>query len=365
MKKRGASEAELPLAERARRAMMALVADLGEVVALFDDAAAGRTGPLPLASTLSATAFELLGRANAVVQPHLVAPIGQTWLPDDILRYIFEFALGRRRMSQFGAGGRATNPPMKLVELETARAARVRPIRLVCRKWSAIASMCVTTIKPASRHRFDAAYFVRLFPNVVSIDQGKKYEAGPLADVEQLVKLYMARENKPLFVQLSFMSPLANVHGAYCSGRQNCGSVAKHNAKFPFSVTIGNTNTLTPVGTVCRCNSNLGRALTSGMPIVIARSCSTFYVMDPPAALFNVPSLTLDTELLCMPLLMTPITELRRWENAQYPLFVIAERYDEPVNRRAILRTFCDIVGVDRVQIEHSRSIMTAADYFG
>lgn len=116
--------------------------------------------------------------------------------------------------------------------------------------------------------------------------------------------------------------------------------MAKHNAKFPFSVTIGNTNTLTPAGTVCRCNSNLGRALTSGMPIVIARSCRTFYAMDPPAALFNVPSLTLDTELLSMPLIMTPITELHRWENAQYPLFIIAERYDEPFNSRAIIRGF-------------------------
>jgi len=353
--KRTGDDAELPLADRARRAMMALVADLGEVMSLFDAAAAGQTGPLPLATTLSATAFELLGRASAVVRPDLVAPIERHWLPDDMLRYIFEFVLGRRQMSRFEADGRATNPPVKLVETESARTVPVRPLRLVCRKWSSIASQCVMAIWPRTRARFDAAHYARLFPNVVYIDQTKKYQPGPLAEVEKLIKLYAERQNKPLYVLVSRDTPIREASGAYCNNRHRWDNHANvvSGAKVPFNVSF-DPMTLQPSGTVWCCSANLGDALASRIPISIKKCvCGVPITLNP--AVFNVPTLVLAPELFLCPDVMKTIAAPSNWENGQYPTFQLIDvrcnTIHGDVGIRNKLYSFCKDVGIDHIYI--------------
>lgn len=354
--KRTGDDAELPLADRARRAMMALVADLGEVVSLFDAVAAGRTGPLPLATTLSATAFELLGRASAVMRPDLVASIEQHWLPDDMLRYIFEFVLGRRQMSRFEADGRATNPPVKLVETKTARAVPVRPLRLVCRKWSSIASQCVMAIRPSARARFDAAHYARLFPNVVFVDQTKKYQPGPLAEAEKLIKLYAERQNKPVYVLMSRDTPIRNAGGAYCNTQYkwNDHVDAVPGAKVPFNVWF-DPMTLQPSGTICCCSDNLGAALTSRMPLSIKECIHGHPITLDAAVFFDVPTLKLVPELFLYPDMMKTLATPSNWANGQYPTFeltdVICRTNRGDVGIRNKLYSFCNDVGIDHIYI--------------
>lgn len=367
MKKRGASEAELPLNERARRATMALVASLGEVISLFDDAAAGRSAPVPLASSLADAAFAMLGRAGAVVRPELVAHIEQTWLPDDIVRYIFEFALGRREMSRVGAGGRATNPPTNLVQSQFGRPASIRALRLVCKKWSGIASSCVVRIKPNHRKRFDAAHFAALFPNVAHVEMGGAFEKRVLLDADSLIEHYMKRENKPLYVACSAHTPVKSVHGAFCQARLSIDhySTAEFGGKFPFHVEIGNNYTLAPAGAVCWCSAHLVPALSSRMPMTLS-TCDRRHKFAVPATPFNVPSIVMNTNVFSSVAVSAVLSAASHWENGQFPQFNIRDGEDNLQFCYKDIRTFCDKVGMDRVCIENynSRFSGTAAEFF-
>jgi len=364
--KRAADAAELPLAERARRAMTALVADLGEVVSLFDAATAGRTGPLPVAETLADSAFELLNRAALVVRRDQVAVIKQQWLPTDIMQYIFEFLIGCREMSRFGADP----PQLRLAERSIAAGDHLRRVRLVCRQWARAAGNAVVTITPPSRGRlFEPSKIGAAFPNASILDlysinankTSKKY----WALCTQLAQLYASRTNRPFYVRLDCNGlPHMDFAGAYAYRHYNiCDEqVTLRNAKVPFFVDPIDYDNLTPVCLTCLCPTAPGWATLSHGLSVTLTSCShkpSQYCSD---AKFNAPSVGLRGLWEYIDTSLKPLFVRDNWQNRTFPTFIAREAYVSDVTTESITK-LCDMVGYENVRVESYEFDGTAVEF--
>jgi len=93
-------------------------------------------------------------------------------LPDDCVRIIMEFAVGRRLMATFGAGGRVNEARTYYGNHDKNGYLSIHMMRLVSRKWNRIASKLVSILRFKITHlriRFDHAYMANLFPNVTYI----------------------------------------------------------------------------------------------------------------------------------------------------------------------------------------------------
>jgi len=366
MKKRDAKETELPLAERARRAMTALVADLGEVVSLFDAAAAGQTGPLPVAETLVDSAFGLLDRAALVVRRDQVAVIKQQWLPTELLQYIFEFLIGCRKMSRFGADA----PQLLLTERLSEAADQLRCVRLVCRQWARAAGNAVVTITPPSRGRlFVPGKIVAAFPNasILNLDSikpdktSKKY----WALCSQLAQLYSRRSNRPFYVELDRRAlSCMDFAGAYALRNYNdCNNpVVIRSARLPFFVTPIDLYCMKPVCSTCLAPTAPGWAtLTHGIPVnfVYCSHKPARYCSDEK---FNAPSVGLHGLSEHFDTILKPLFVRENWQNGAFPTFNIIGAWESGATVEIITK-LCDVVGYENVRVESFEFHGTAVDF--
>jgi hypothetical protein len=364
--KRADDAAELPLAERARRAMTALVADLGEVVSLFDAAAAGQTGPLPVAETLADSAFGLLDRAALVVRRDQVAVIKQQWLPPELLQYIFEFLIGCRKMSRFGANA----PRLRLTGRSAEAADQLRCVRLVCRQWARAAGNAVVTITPPSRGRlFVPGKVVEAFPNasILNLDSikpdktSKKY----WALCSQLAQLYSRRSNRPFYVRLIRDAlPHMDLAGAYALRHYNiCGEqVTIHNARVPFFVNPVNFYSMMPKCLTCLCPTAPGWAtLAHGIPVTFVY-CSHKPVSYCSDEKFNAPSVNIHGMSEHFDTILKPLFVRENWQNRAFPTFSITDTYDSEVTVEIITK-LCDVVGYENIRVDSYEFPGTAVDF--
>lgn len=300
-KKRSAFDATLPASERARRVMTALADDLVEVVALFSDVAEGRAPPVPLAASLASTAMELLNKAHAVVRVDHISPIEEKWLPDDVMRHVFEFAIGRRVASQFGAGGVVLARPVLKSGQRYRGHERIQTLRLVCKTWARAAGTMVFQLHVPARHSFRPAVIAAAFPNVLIVRHhySSTMTKQQTARVSALYELYARARARPLVVDLKHtkVDDGFSLHGAYVTAGQpvvHAGIPAAWRAGLPFSVTIDDD--LEMRGTVSMCQPRaVVAALTSRMPIAFTAcsACGRVLLGLDNSVKYNVPSVSL------------------------------------------------------------------------
>lgn len=97
-------------------------------------------------------------------------------LPDDCVQIIMEFAIGRRLMATFGAGGRVNEARGYYGNYSNSSFQSIHTLRAVSRKWNRIASRLASVMQFKLTHMripFDCTYMANLFPNVTQIKFAK------------------------------------------------------------------------------------------------------------------------------------------------------------------------------------------------
>lgn len=365
MKKRDAKEAELPLAERARRAMMALEQALGDVVPFFDEAAAGQTGPLPIAAELADSAFRLLDRAALVVRPEHVARVELPRLPTEVVQHIFELLTGCRRMSRVGPSGSIISKSLWVIRRPSTFRNDLRSFRLVCRQWARAAGRAVITIAPPPRRPFDCNEIVEAFPNASLLilshldvrAASKKY----WEECNTLIQLYAKHSARHFYVQLRAPTvrhiKLDNAYLA-CYLFLYCDRQIVNTAKLPFSVHPTSEYDLSPTAKACFCSASAWNILTYGIPVHV-HDCRKARVNYVPSVKFNAPSVELYEDLIPADGISNPLFERENWHNNTFPIFIVViyaniEKYIQKIKK------LCDIAGRESVLIKSFASSSVA-----
>lgn len=354
--------------------MMALAASLTELVPLFLAVEEGRAPPVPLATSLTDTTMQLLDRASRLIKPANIGPIEEKWLPDDMLRHVFEFATGRRRMSQFGPGGAVVSWPVTWSAslFESRHPVRLTQLRLVCRSWARVASAMVSRVV-IGRPVFDPVKLAATFPNVIEVRYSPTQRMNTQAmRVSRLLELLMRDRVAPLYVRIPYsgMPDTFSMHGAYLAGPTGHELLpARLHARAPFKVEPTDMYCIEPRASVELCNyAKVVAALTSRLPLCCG-ACWTC-VVDlsdfAKSAKFNVPSVRLVMRTYGRGdpfhhynFWKDVLSNRDYWECGELPKVTLCGdpgiMNAETLPRMTALANFIQLVGVDRVQIEAAK----------
>lgn len=329
-KKRTADAAELPLNERARRAMTALVGGLGETLALMD--AVGAAQPLPVSSALVDDAMRLLARASGVVCEARFARIEETWLPDDIMRLIMSYACGHRHLaSQFGAGGVRIDAPVENPfkrDLLSRHNVPIGTLRLVCKSWARLAGGLVLRLNPTARPTVtNADTLFSLFPNA-SIIRFQRWSAATWKQVERLIQLYVARRAPAdFFVDTHGVSitPIKTPGAVLAAGYDRHGDICKKlSAKYNVCVLPQDSSRENPICVACCCdNALVAEALSTGYDVDIM-TCSPLHKNSEfgGSVQFRAPIVNMNPSALASLLDVFPaMFDAANWTNTTLPVF--------------------------------------------
>jgi hypothetical protein len=370
MKKRSAKEADLPLNERARRAMMALEQALGDVVSLFDGVAAGLTGPLPVAQALTDSTFGLLDRAALVVRRERVTVVEQQWLPTELIQHIYELLIGCRRMSRVGANGVAVSEPVRLNRSGPAySAAQTQTFRLVCKQWARAAGNAIVTISPPSRRLFEPSQVVSAFPNaaILKLNRLRSAPTEKLWNLYgQLAQLYSRRSNRPFYVDADTkQADCMDFGGAYHCYRATCGKQTPgRNTRIPLPVTLLDEFTLTPQCRTCFCAYSPGwSALSHEIPVSVALCHNGSSPPPPPDVKFNASAITLyGVTQHNIDTMLRPLFDPNNWQDQRLPLFTIIAHWclDGFVEST---KKLCEMVSAELVRVRTFHFSGTVAEF--
>jgi len=343
-KKRTAVAAELPLNERARRAMTALVGGLGETLALMD--AVGAAQPLPVSSALVDDAMRLLARASGVVCEARFARIEEAWLPDDIMRLIMSYACGHRHLaSQFGTGGVRIDAPAENPfkrDLLSRHNVPIGTLRLVCKSWARLAGGVVLRLDPTARPTVtNADVLFGLFPNA-SIIRFQKWPAATWKQVERLIQMYVAkRAPADFFVDTHGVSiiPIKTPGAVLAAGYDRHGDICKKlSAKYKVCVLPQDRSYENPVCVACCCdNATVEQALSTKYHVDISHcslvkktACSVSQGQFKAPVVYMTPA-SLTPLLDAFPAMF----DAANWANDTLPAFHITagEFYADPDKR--------------------------------
>lgn len=367
-KKRSAGDADLPLNERARRALTTLVTGLSATLALLESIDDDQM--LPVADELIDGAVGMLERASAIVRPERFSRIRYEWSPDDALRHVMKYACGsRRRMCTFGAGGvvqEESENPYDCAEF--GRRTKLATIRLVCKDWARLGGQLVHVLAPPSRSRVNIGEIIAAFPNACRMNL-RTLPAKKCADVEQLVRQYVEKRapaeffvhytgyNDSLPIKLS-----GAVVNAACDGHGDF--LAKVAAKYPFCVLPPDATRRDPISFVCPCTSTtFHAALTAGYQLRVRETIApcVLALPDVVAPKFNVPLVEMEMGSLA-PLLDTcpALFDQVHWEASRLPIFQI--NIFSWLDARQPVRALVERVGAEHVRLADFKKKLWTVD---
>jgi hypothetical protein len=350
-----AAEVEVPLATRARNALMQLDAALAETLPLLEAADAGATPPLPVAQLLYDSVFARLARTQAVARAELFAPFGRTWLPDDVIGYILEFVTNRRTMSHFGPGGTVLPGAVRPTFFPRVRgeAPQLQTLRLVCKKWACVAGRLVVRLDtPRPSIRFaSAAQVCSAFPSAQML----------MFCFNAPSAAYWTRANAVITHYTAGGSRLFYVGARHLD--------AKHLARIEFGtafylhsmrlmdlqvnpnlVQIVTTPPTWQANAIATTAENFFTSLRSGLPWRLSLA-SVPLVNDASLAKFNVPIIYIQNHGLRNLIRAGYLFDKNNWLNETFPTFVYECFLGESTRTGPQLKQLISLVGAEHVKI--------------
>lgn len=160
--------------------------------------------------------------------PSAAAPSSGIFIPDDIVRYILEFVLGRRRCAQFGTDGLFHPASFDNAEPDVAA------LRLINTQWARIGGELIRWLRMPFVSRCKPAALASAFPNTSRVSLFRcVIDRAAVTTLSAVVKAFSYRPKHLFFVDVEFCSTIGKLvldcHGRLAQAEvlEDCPSQCK------------------------------------------------------------------------------------------------------------------------------------------